>query len=99
MKALEQCENIFGKLSPQIQKRIKNYIKNPTNENWDDIHGIIVNPKGEMITIWNAVININPIFPRVGRREDYEGNIIDEWQMIPNPLQVLQAIRDACKEL
>lgn len=93
MRTLNRCENMFGKISPQIENRIKNYINNPTFDNWHDIQCIIVNPAGKMTTIWNAVIEIDPTFPRRGRAEDYDGNVIREWERIPEPLLVLQAIR------
>ena len=93
MKTLEKCENLFGKISPQIQKRIKNYIKKPTFDNWDDIQCIIIS--GNMKTIWQAVIEIDPTFPRRGRSEDLEGNIVKEWERIPEPFIVLQAIKQA----
>ena len=95
MKSLENCENIFGKISPQIEKRIKRYIKNPTFDNWDDIQCIIINSSKQITTIWQAIINIDSTFPRHGRREDELGNIINEWERIPDPLQVLQAIKEA----
>lgn len=95
MKSLEKCENLFGKISPQIQKRIKNYIKKPTFDNWDDIQCIIIG--SNMKTIWQAVIEIDPTFPRSGRRTDLDGNVIKEWECIPEPLIVLQAIKQATK--
>lgn len=98
MKTLENCENMFGKISPQYQRTIKNYITEPTFDNWDEIQCIIINPKGQMKTIWNAVIDIDPTFPRRGRAKDMDGNIIREWERIPEPFTVLQAIREATRQ-
>ena len=41
---LDKCENMFGSLKtrPDIKKRIYNYLKNPTYDNWDNIHYIII---------------------------------------------------------
>jgi len=96
MKTLNQCENLFGKISPQIQKRIKNYIKNPSFDNWNDISSIIINAEG-MKTIWQAILKIDPSFPMYGRCTNDEGIVTEEWKRIPSPLQVLQAINNICK--
>ena len=92
MKALENCVNVFGEhIKPEYQKKIKQYLDNPTFDNWDEIQGIIIDT--HFNSIWNAVIAYDPTFPRRGRTEDTEGNIIKEWERIPTPLQVLQAIK------
>lgn len=93
MKILKNCENIFGKISPQIEKRIKNYINNPNCDNWDDIQGIIIKPES-MTTIWQAMIETDSTFPKSGRVEDFEGNMIKEWERIPMPLELLRAIKE-----
>jgi hypothetical protein len=92
MKALENCCNLFGKLDSKIEKRIKNYLDDPTFDTWDDICGIIID--SHFNTIWNAIIKLDPTFPREGRTDNIEGNIIKEWERIPTPLQVLQAIKE-----
>ena len=85
---------MFGQINSQIQRKIKNYLKNPCFETWDNIHCIVINSK-DMKTIWNAVIDIDPCFPRKGRKKDEEGNTITEWERIPEPFILLQAIRKA----
>jgi len=95
MKALDNCENMFGKMSPIMKKEIKKYINKPTFDQWDEIAHYIINPDGQMKTIWNAVIDIEPDFPHMGRAEDLEGNVIREWERIPEPFTVLQAIKYA----
>lgn len=95
MKTLEMCENFYGKLSPQIKKRIKNFLDNPNVENWDDISGIIIGTKGGIKTIWTAIIELDPTFPKRGRSIDLDGNIVKDWERIPTPLQVLQAIKNS----
>lgn len=91
MKSLEKCENCFGPLQPELIKRIKRFIKSPTNKTWDDIHGILITP-GK--TIWQAVIELDPTFPKVGRTT-LKRKVIQDWSRIPTPLQVLQAIKRA----
>lgn len=89
---LDDCTNMLGELSPSIKKRVKRFVNNPTPANWDDISGVIID--GQFLTtIWQAVIKIDPTFPRHGRTTDAQGNVIREWERIPTPLQVLQAIK------
>ena len=75
------------------------FLKNPSTKTWDDIKGIIIVPQGLVNTIWQAVIEIDPAFPRSGRSYDTEGKIITEWSRIPEPFQVLQAIKYATAQL
>lgn len=93
MKTLDNGENMFGKISPVIKKEIKEYINNPSFDQWDKIAHYIISPIGQIKTIWNAIVDIDSTFPRTGRAEDSEGNIVREWERIPEPLLVLQAIK------
>jgi hypothetical protein len=93
IKTLEKCVNVYGKISPQIQEQIVGYLLNPTYDKWDEISSIIINE--DMTTIWQAVCHICPMFPITGRTWDKNHNIIKDWERIPEPLLVLQAIRKA----
>jgi len=94
--ALENAENIFGKIKPAIKDRIVNYISNPTVDNWDDIHCILITPSK---TIWQAVIAIDNSFPHYGRSEDRSGKIIKEWERIPEVNLVKSAITNIVLKL
>lgn len=91
---LDECTNLFGsfKNRPDIKKRIKNYIDNPTVDNWEDIHSIIIDAQS-FKTIWNAMIDYDPTFPRTGRCTDEKGNVLKEWSRIPTPFEVMKAIQ------
>ena len=93
MKTLERAENVFGKLSEKCKQRIKDYLNDPTYDKWDDISSIIIT--SDLKTIWQAVIDIDPTFPKKGRVTDINGNIIKEWDKIPEPYIVLRAIHNA----
>jgi hypothetical protein len=88
----ELAENMFGKIKPEIIRRINKYIKNPTTAGWEDIHCIIIDRTGRMKTIWNAINDIDPFFPRYGRRTDIYGNILRDWEQTPSPEKVIEAI-------
>lgn len=89
---LDECENMFGSLQtrPDIKNRIYNYLENPSFENWDDIHCIIIK---NFKTVWNAMIAYDPTFPKQGRATDSKGRVIREWQRIPSPFEVMKAIQ------
>lgn len=93
MKTLDGCKNMFGEMSPKMKKEIRKYIADPNFEQWDEIAHYTINPAGKMFTVWNAVLEVDPSFPRTGRVADCDDNMIKEWERIPEPFLVLQAIR------
>ena len=98
MKFLKECQDMLGrKLSSENEKRIKDYLRNPTPDNWSDISGIIVSG-GK--TIWQSVCTIDPTFPRNGRRYNLEtGEMLKDWDCIPDPVLVIRAIKNTIKEV
>jgi len=97
MKYLDKCQNMFGPLKPEVRERLTRLILNPTVENWEDSHSIIIqlNP---MLTLWQAWVATDPDAPRTGRRYDSEGNMIREWQRTPTPFQIVRALQYATQE-
>lgn len=93
--ALQFATNMHGKLKPEIIKRVERYLRKQTFDTWDDIAGIIIDNTGRMKTIWNAVIEANPFFPRYGRRTNREGEILREWEQKPTPEELITAINKA----
>jgi hypothetical protein len=92
---LDDCENFFGPLRPEYRKRIRAYLAGPTVRKWEDIHGIIIRSTGLGKTIWQALIAIDPTFPNHGRTTNLDGRIIEDWERIPTPLEVMRAIKSA----
>jgi len=85
---LNLATNCFGRLSVDCRRSIIHYIQNSTPENWSKIAGIIIN--GHIwLTIWQAVIEVDPTFPRIGRSVDLTGSVIREWSVIPS-LEILK---------
>jgi hypothetical protein len=96
MNTLKNCYNPLGEqIRPEYQKKIKRFLDHPNYDNWDEIAGIIINTK--MDSIWNAMIKYDSTFPRRGRAEDFDGNVIREWERIPTPFELLQAIKEYTK--
>ena len=93
---LNLASNLHGKLSTPIQARLQCYADNPTEVGWDDIHGIILSQES-MMTVWQAVIELDPSFPRRGPSEDSDGKRIRGWERIPTADQFYQAINFATR--
>ena len=85
---LNLATNCFGGLSVELRRDIVHYIQNPTPENWSEIAGTIINGH-TWLTIWQAVIVVDPTFPKTGRTIDTEGNVVKEWSEIPS-IEILQ---------
>lgn len=92
---MDKCQNIFGRLSHDVQARLQAVIDNPCIETWEDAHGIIVQTMPRMLTLWQAWVAIDLDAPRVGRQVDLEGNVIREWQRIPSSFTILRALKFA----
>ncbi len=91
MALLDKANNMFGALDPGIKARIANFIESPTEENWNDIHGIIV--RAPFGSVWRAVIALDPTFPRTGPITNSTGHRITGWKRIPDAMLVARAIR------
>ena len=64
---LDWFSNMFGALKPDIRKRLMRVINNPTEKTWDNAYSIILNGEGKMTTLWQAVIKVDPWFPKIVR--------------------------------
>jgi hypothetical protein len=85
--ALQKATNLVGGLNPNLKARIIALVENPTQETWDNAHSIIVNGD-RCITLWKAVLRVDPTFPR-SRIKD------QPWERIPDRDTVLEAITQA----
>ncbi|QST02193.1 hypothetical protein IMZ31_22330 (plasmid) [Pontibacillus sp. ALD_SL1] len=88
--SLLEIENMFGEFNPNSAKRLQAYLDDPSVERWDDIHSILIDGRK---TVWNAMLELDSTFPRTGRARDITGRIAEEWERIPEPLEVLRAIK------
>jgi hypothetical protein len=86
--ALEFATNLFGRIKPDTKKRLEAVIENPCQETWDDAYTIILNGSGRMITLWNAVLLIDPSFCRSKPCET-------PWPKIPTRETIIEAIKRA----
>ncbi len=88
---LNLAKNIFGKLDIVLRRRIIHYVMNPTFNGWDDISSIVIN-SDRFFTIWQAVLEVDPTFPKYGRTKDVKGKVVREWEKIPSPETIKKAL-------
>lgn len=68
-------------ISPPFQARIEIYKLLPNVTNWEDIHSLLI--PGSFTTIWQVIVQDYPNFPKIGRRTDEYGTLIQDWTEIP----------------
>lgn len=86
------CKNVFGTFKPDAKRRIAEFVNNPNTKTWDNACHIIIGGTS-FFTIWQAVIELDPTFPRVGRSEDFKGRILEDWKRIPSIELFERAVR------
>lgn len=90
---IDKCQNIFGRLDPDLVRRLQAVIDNPCIETWEDAHSIIIQVEPRMRTLWQAWVMIDSKAPRRGRATDFEGNVIREWECVPSSFTILRALQ------
>jgi hypothetical protein len=84
-------------LDDEAKRDIYDYLAEPRAAGWSNISGIMVN--NSMLTLWQAVRQVDPTFPATGRRYEVEtGRVMQEWERIPHPNLVLRAIQHAQRQ-
>ena len=79
-----------AKLPDEYRQRLSMAMNSPCAETWSDVTGITIRPPHQ--TVWQRVLEIDPEFPRTGRRKDQDGNIVREWDRIPSTELLRKAI-------
>jgi hypothetical protein len=93
-RELDLARNLFGRLGPNQRTRLRAAIYQPTEDTWDAAHTIIVGADGWM-TLWQAVIAVDPTFPKMGPATDIRGRRVSRWPRVPSQELLLAAIRYA----
>jgi hypothetical protein len=86
--ALEFANNMNGKLSPEIKAQLQALIDQPNQIRWNGTYSLIINHRGKVSTLWQAVLAVNPSFTRSKCCEE-------EWQQIPTQETIIKAINYA----
>lgn len=91
---LDLATNLWGRLTSQGRTRIMSLLENPNQKTWDDAQGIVLNRQNWM-TLWQAILEVDPTFPAQGKATDQRGRVVRPWPRIPDPELVLRALRYA----
>ena len=92
-QGIQLARNMFGTgLTPDCEQRLRAVLDSPTVENWDEAQSIILTSDAMGGTLWQAVVAVDPTFPRRGRATDMEGNVVREWERIPSTELLRQAL-------
>lgn len=84
---LDLASNLFGKIKPDIRKRLEAVVAKPSQRTWNDTHGIVLDGSS-FITLWQAVLEVDSTFCR--------SKPCDEpWPMIPSRATLISALRYA----
>lgn len=74
--------NLFGQISCEMKDRLNMFALKQDSKTWSDVSSIILR-SNPMLTMWQAVIKVDPTFPRSGPLEQ-KGKVIRDWERIPD---------------
>jgi hypothetical protein len=104
---LDMAGNYWGKLGNDVRARLTAAIENPGEATWDDAYSIILNRDvGLGLTLWQAVIAVDPFFPRTGPRSRWvedgselggHSEPVSGWERTPSAETIVQAINYATR--
>ena len=92
--------NIYGPLSAQIRRRLRDVLRDPRRY-WDRDHGIMVRGGAHdprWLTLWQAIMAVDPTFPKIGKLTDQAGRVIEDWPRYPDQVLIARALRYAAGE-
>lgn len=96
MNLLDTLDNFYGSLNSEIRMRLQAVIDNPSPRTWDNSYSIILRSQ-RRLTLWQAVLAVDPSFPNVGPAEDMNGKRFESWKRIPDRDTILKALLFAAK--
>lgn len=91
MSYLDQATNMFGHLTGEVRERLVAVLANPTQETWGNAYSIILN-QGTWTTLWQAVLAVDPTFPRTGPA------LGEPWPRVPDYDTICRALQYAVTE-
>lgn len=86
---IKECTNLFGHLSADSRKRLRDVINNPCQRTWNRAYSVIISAY-KFTTLWQAVIAVKPDFPRCKAGK--------QWEQIPDQFTICRAIKLATSQ-
>lgn len=93
LKLLDGLTNMFGPMAKTEHAKLRDLIIEPTETRWEECYSIILRGDGKFLTLWQAVIAIDPTFPRTGPL--IGSRKLESWSRIPDRDLIISAIRYA----
>jgi hypothetical protein len=104
---LNAAGNMFGPLSGEIRVRLMAAINDPCEETWNDAYSIILLDVGLGLTLWQAVLKVDPSFAEakgpVTRWVEDDSELgghsepVSGWSRTPTAEVLIQAIQYATR--
>ena len=92
-----RLSNLFGPLGPDIRARLQQVLDDPATH-WDDAHSIILRADQPLArTLWQAVLAVDPTFPKTGPTSDRAGRRITDWARKPSQILIARALKYAAE--
>lgn len=91
---LDMARNMFGKLEPETRERLQAVLDDPSDDTWSNAYSVIIGADRWM-TLWQAVLAVDPTFPKIGPSTDQRGRRIEGWRRIPSQELLLTALKYA----
>ena len=80
-----RCRNIYGPLSAGERRMLHDLLRNHTRARWDRCCELIISVCGDITTLWDAWVMVDPKAPR---RRNPDGS----WPAIPDSFTLRRAI-------
>lgn len=91
---LDLASSMLGSLTPDARRRVLELHARPSRRTWDAAYSIILHGPS-MLTLWQAVLAVDPSFPRTGKCTDTRGRILQDWPAVPSSAVIRRAVRYA----
>ena len=60
-----------------------------------EVRVIILRGAGKWLTLWQAILAVDPTFPNTGKVTDQAGRVVEDWRRFPDSVLIARAIRHA----
>lgn len=84
----DRCRNYSGALDDRVRLRLYAAVEVPCSVTWNDAYSLVVSTSRPSLTLWQAVLAVDPSFPQ-------RGPIDGEWPIVPTRAVLIAALEHA----